>query len=326
MNDGGERTPRPSTAQVPWRGILVATGLGFVVYMALGLAADLGEVGGALRRFAPWTFVAALGLAFSNYLVRFAKWQYYLRLLGLRIPVWSSFRIFLAGLLMSVTPAKAGEVLRSVLLREAHGVPVARTAPIVVADRLSDMLALLILMSTGAAVLRQGWAVLAAGLLLCGLVVLAVQVPSVGRRIIALASRLPVVGRSADKLAEAYDALREVGSLRVLTLPVLISLVAWWCECVAFFLVVRGFPGGGIDLHGATFVYSFATVAGAVAMLPGGLGATEASLAGLLVVLPSGLDGGQAAAATVVVRLATLWFGVLVGLCALLVHRALRLR
>lgn len=324
MTASTEQTPEGGgkAARVPWRGILVAMGLGFVVYVGMGLLADLQRVRDALASFALWTLFAGLALAFANYLIRFVKWQYYLRLLGISVPHGPSLRIFLAGLVMSVTPAKVGEVLRSVLLKEAEGVPVERTAPIVVADRLSDMLALLILMAAGAGVFRQGWAVLAAGLCLCLLVVVAVQFPKVGVWLVGLSRRLPLVRRVSDKLGDAYQALREVGSVRVLILPVVVSVAAWSCECFAFYLIANAFPGAEVSLFTATFVYALATVAGAVAMLPGGLGATEASMAGLLLALSTGLGPGESAAATALVRAATLWFAVLVGLVALLIHRA----
>jgi uncharacterized membrane protein YbhN (UPF0104 family) len=292
-----------------------------VVYLGLGLVADLDQVKEALSQYTWWTLLAAFGLAFANYLIRFVKWHYYLRLLEIRIPSCSSFLIFLAGLLMSVTPAKVGEVLRSVLLDETYNIPVERTAPIVIADRLSDMLALLILMSAGAARFSLGWAVWLVGGGMCLGVISAVQFPTMGEGLIRLASRLPVIGRKGDRIARAYESLRTVGSFKVMLLPVLLSVIGWGGECLAFHIIVHGFQGAQIDLFTSTFVYALATVAGAVAMLPGGLGATEASMAGMLVSFPTGLGGGEAAAATVLIRLATLWFAVLVGLIALPIFR-----
>jgi uncharacterized protein (TIRG00374 family) len=313
-------------SRVPWRGLLLAVGLGFLVVAGLGLVADVGELGAALERFGFWALAAALALAFSNYLMRFLKWQYYLGLLRIKVGLGHSFCIFIAGFLMSVTPAKVGEVLRSVLLAESHGIPVERTAPIVIADRLSDLLALVLLMAAGAATFSQGWPILIAALGLCLMVVLAVQIPSFGNWLIAIAKKLPVIRRGGDRLAGAYESLRVVGSAKVLVLPILLSVVGWFFECLAFYVIIRGFPSGSADLFTATFVYSLATVAGAVAMLPGGLGLTEASMAGLLVALPSGLSTAEAAAATVLIRLATLWFAVILGLAALPIHRVLTRR
>ena len=66
-----------------------------------------------------------------------------------------------------------------------------------------------------------------------------------------------------------------------------------------------------------TFVYAFASLAGAVSMLPGGLGVAEGSLTGLLAGLGTPLP--EAAAATLLVRAATLWLAVAIGVVTLLV-------
>ena len=51
---------------------------------------------------------------------------------------------------------------------------------------------------------------------------------------------------------------------------------------------------------------------GAISALPGGLLATDASIVGMLVLLLD-MDANSAAAATLLIRFATLWFGVGIG-------------
>ncbi len=52
---------------------------------------------------------------------------------------------------------------------------------------------------------------------------------------------------------------------------------------------------------------------GAASTLPGGLGAAEGTIAGMLAVVLQ-LPASTAAAATLLIRFATLWFGVTLGL------------
>ena len=105
----------------------------------------------------PWAlFIAALALSAGNYLLRFAKWELSLHWLRVReqapnLTRGRSLLIYLAGLSMSVTPGKVGEVLRSMLLKASDGVPFTRTAPVVVADRLTDLVALVLLAAVGVA-------------------------------------------------------------------------------------------------------------------------------------------------------------------------------
>ena len=73
----------------------------------------------------------------------------------------------------------------------------------------------------------------------------------------------------------------------------------------------------------ATFVLATSTLAGALSMLPGGLGVAEASVAAMLLLLvhDEAMDQGVAVAATLLIRFATLWFAVGLGAVALTVLR-----
>jgi len=66
----------------------------------------------------------------------------------------------------------------------------------------------------------------------------------------------------------------------------------------------------------AIFIFSISTVLGAVVGTPGGLGGTEGGLVALAVQF---LDMGRTAAtaAALLIRFATLWFGVALGLISL---------
>ncbi len=88
--------------------------------------------------------------------------------------------------------------------------------------------------------------------------------------------------------------------------------------CIGFYYVLKGL---GIDVvvATATFIYAFATIFGAVTLLPGGIGTTEGSVTGLLVL--QGVSVIDAAASTFVIRACTLWFAVAIG-AAILVTSA----
>jgi uncharacterized protein (TIRG00374 family) len=105
----------------------------------------------------------------------------------------------------------------------------------------------------------------------------------------------------------------------------LIGVVAWLGECAAFFLILIGLglaPTPRLFVT-ATFVLAVSSLAGALSMLPGGLGVAEASVAAMLLLLvdDAAMDDGVAIAATLLIRFATLWFAVGLGVVALTVLR-----
>lgn len=303
------------------RTIVLAAAAGAAVFVGLSMWAGWNKVGQTLGRFAWRAAAAAAGLAALNYLVRFAKWQYYLGRLGIALPRRRSLAIFLAGFSLTVTPGKVGEVLKSYLLRETDGVPMARSAPIVVAERVTDLIALIALATLGAGALGGSRRILWIGALFVGVLILFVAVRPLGEGAIALAARLPVGRKIAPRLTEFYASTRALLAPVPLLVASAISAVAWACECGAFYLVVRGFPGAGCPLLTCTFIYAAMTVAGALSFLPGGLGVQEGGMIGMLVHFATGLDEATATAATLVTRLCTLWFAVAVGLVALALVR-----
>jgi uncharacterized protein (TIRG00374 family) len=301
------------------RTLALAAAAGALFYVGFAAYSGFHKVVDALEHYAWATALGALTLAAINYLLRFLKWELYLRRLGVRIPIRDSFGIFLSGFSLTVTPGKIGEVLKSYLLREAHGVPMARTAPIVVAERLTDLVALAALALVGVGALAGGERIAWVALAMVGVAVAVVASERLAHAVINLVGAMPGVGKLAPKLREFYGATKELLAPTPLVLATLLSIVAWLCECVAFWLVLRGFAGADASLKLCTFIYATMTIAGALSFLPGGLGVQEIGMVKLLIAQAHGVSEPMAAAATFVTRLCTLWFAVLIGVVALVI-------
>jgi uncharacterized protein (TIRG00374 family) len=303
------------------RRVFLAMILGVFVYAGFALYRGMREIETSLVRFHWSAFALACALAFGNYLTRFVKWEYYLARLGIRgIPKIDSLLTFLSGLVLTVTPGKVGEVFKSVVLHQTHHVSVARTAPIVLAERLTDVLGIVILIVAGSAGFPGGLAWAVSGSVLVLVVLVAVGSDRVFDWVTGLASRGPVRFRSlVPKLREAWASLRTLTTPRALFLPTLLSIFAWSLEGLALYVILRGF-GENTPVLVACFFYATATLAGALIPVPGGLGITEGMLEEQL--WHFGHVGKfTSTSAMILVRFATLWFAVLVGFVALLLMR-----
>lgn len=290
-----------------------------IAIAAVLMIGDVRELGDRLEHFGWWALAAAIGLSLANYAVRFVRWQIYLAHQAVEVPVGSSALVFGAGLSLAITPAKLGELVKSYLLRELHDIPATRTAPIVVAERVTDLVALLVLATIGVAVygVEPLLIAIAGGVIGFGLLLLAWPRPA--RALIELLTRPQFARKFRAPMHEMYGGLVSLCRPRLLGIATAIAVPSWACECVGFALIVNAFPGAQIDIALAMVIYAAATIAGALSFLPGGLGVTEGGMAILLV--QSGVDQAVAFAATLLVRLATLWFGVLLGIVLLAVAR-----
>jgi len=203
---------------------------------------------------------------------------------------------------MTISPAKLGEVLKSGLLRRAFDTPIRRSAPIVLAERVTDGTGVILLAAVAIAWAggRDLWPLLV--VVLAGLVGI----------VVAVRSRLLL---RFERLADARVAALELLGAPLVASMTLLAAVSWFFECLAAYVCVRG-----LDLHVSlvetTAVFCVASLAGAVSFLPGGLLVAEGSMTALFRRLGD-LTNASAAAATVLVRLATLWFAVALGLVAL---------
>ncbi|MEN9938735.1 MAG: hypothetical protein RLZZ387_5314 [Chloroflexota bacterium] len=303
------------------RSILISALLGLAVAIGLGLVSDIREVSQSFGAFQWSALTAIIGFTLLNYALRWLKWDYYLRAMdmGRGVSRWDSVLLFTSGMLMAVTPAKVGEVLKSALLKRINGTPVSASAPIVLAERITDGLAMLLLMGVGLTLYEPARPAFAALVVLTVVGLLVLQSQGLVERIAGIAARLPLGARVAPALMTAYGSTRKLLDWRILLPSTFISLISWFGECVAFYFVLQGLGVTGDPawlLTVATFVFAASTLFGLVSFLPGGLGVSEASSTGLLVLLVP-MAAGPATAATIIIRFCTLWFGVSLGAVAL---------
>ena len=316
--------------------------LGLAIYAALALWADLDGIGAALAEVPLWAPLAACGLSLLNYAVRFPRWQRYLKLTGSSVSGWTSARIYLAGLSLTVSPGKVGEAMKSWLLRDEDGTPIARSAPIVLAERVTDLLGFLVLIALSSSTSEHAW-IPAVTVALTLAVLALVASARVASFAVSIARRMPApIASKANSIEETLGAARRLLAPRELPVATILATLGWFLECVGCWLIAgsvlpavlpEAATADGLSLTAVTYAFALSAVAGAIVVIaPGGLGVTEGLMTGLL---QSGYRGAgvaaqaarsKALACTLVTRLCTLWFAMGVGLIALQWHRRSRRR
>jgi uncharacterized protein (TIRG00374 family) len=256
----------------------------------------------------------ALLLSLVNYGLRFLRWQVYLKQLGYSIHWLPSLRIYLSGFALTTTPGKAGEVFRGVLLKQ-RGVPYPKTLAAFISERLSDLIAIVFLTFVGLSEYPE-----AKGIVIAGLIGIAIVLLSISSRTI-LDKTYSWVNTHSGKfyklishVLELLSAARGCHTPKLIIFSTAISLIAWGAEALAFYWVLQWLEAD-ISFSFAVFIYALSMLVGALSFLPGGLGSSEAVMISLLVL--KGMTMPLAIAATVFIRLATLWFAVVIGLVAL---------
>lgn len=293
------------------------------VYLALSIYANINELLSAFGEFNWLMFPAVLILSLCNYVSRFFKWDYYTKVLDIKIERKLSFVMFLSSFIMAITPGKVGEVFKSYLLKEQNGTSISRSAPIVLAERITDFLSLILLSMIGALMFGYETKLIVITGVFFVVLIMLISSKKISYGLIGFFERFNFFSKFSHKIHTAYDSIYQMVRFKELIVTLVLSLVAWFFECMGFYIVINSFDIDSlvhINIFAATFIYGFATIAGAVTMLPGGLGATEASIAFLLVSLQN-VSENVAVAGTLIIRVATLWFAVLVGIVSILFYQ-----
>jgi uncharacterized membrane protein YbhN (UPF0104 family) len=295
--------------------LIWVTLLSGLAYLGVSLWSGWREVTAAMGRVGLLGVAAILALSLVNYGLRFVRWQYYLGRLGHRVRARDSLRIYLAGFGLTIVPGKVGEAIRSVFLK-GHGVGYRPSLAAFFTERFSDLISMLCLAAIGVWMYRAAQPVLLLlAAFLCAVVFILHQqgwIDGLHQRAVTwLPARL---APGLDSVVSIIHHARICLAPQVMLAGVALGIVAWGSEGLAFHFVLD-WMGVQVGWQTALFIYAFAMLVGAISFLPGGLGGADATMIGLLAVYNVPLH--SAVAATILIRIATLWFAVVLGIGAL---------
>ena len=317
--------------------IIAGFGIGFVIYVGLLLFVNVGDLVNQVRVY-PWLIlVPMILLKFMSWFFRFLEWHYFLGVVGAqdKISLFDSAVLFVAGFSMAVSPGKVAEVLKAVILKTKTGVPIARSAPVVIAERVVDGLAVIILAFIAILLagnegiqLGEGYRLLiitSTALLVTGLIV--VQIRPLAYFCLGILKRLPLVHRLYEPLIAFYESSNEIFRLKHMIPTTFFGMVAAVGDAIGFVIIVSGF---GVEVTLPLFlqamvIVSLASAIGALSGIPNGAGITEVSVSALLlaIVAPQNpvITPAVAATAALIEGFFHKWFRVFVGLAVGVIFR-----
>ncbi|MHB8487963.1 MAG: lysylphosphatidylglycerol synthase transmembrane domain-containing protein [Candidatus Dormibacteria bacterium] len=293
---------------VPLRRVLTGV-VGLAGIAGVVVFLDPAKVGSALEHFQLVFLAPILVLSVFVYVLQGIRWHYLLTDVGTKLRLRDTILINLAGqTITAIVPL--GDLTRAAFASTADGTDFGTVAATVTVQELSYMLWLIL--SALPAILALGYGLAAVIPVTAGiaLIVVVLTVSPVFCRFHDLVAHIPFL----NKLLPAVDELQQETSTLLhrpdaLALSVL-DAARVVVAVTTFWLVLEGLEPGRIGWWQAAFVLALATIGGAVSLIPGGVGANEASVAALLIFL--GFDSGSAGAAAIIQR------GLMTGLSVVL--------
>jgi glycosyltransferase 2 family protein len=285
------------------------------------LVVDPRSVAKAVTHFDGGTVVPLVALGVTFYLLQGVRWHLLLRHVGGRGRMADSVLLNLAGqTVTAVLPL--GDLTRALMATRASGVELGAAVATVTVQELTFTLLVVLAAAPGLARLPGGliWMLVVVGGV--GAITALLTIPrlyATARRLIA---RTPGVRRFRDDIDALQAAVRQLLARPGVLAGTVLDLGRVIVATAALMLVLRGLHIDAIGWWDASLVLAASFVGGALSLLPGGVGANEASVVGILVLL--GVHPGAAAAAAVVQRLSLIAVPTIGGAAACLVLRARR--
>lgn len=262
-------------------------------------------------------FLTICVLSLFNYVIRFIRWHWYLKIMGHSIPVFRHILYYLSGFALTTTPGKAGEAIRSLYLKQ-HEVDYPTSLAAFASERFSDLISVL-LIALIAITYFEDYKYVAIGFALF-LVIAIVMIQSTSfRNLCAELIQNHTTGRLSTLLLHVISIVEQMAQLmtfKVLIIGLILGVVSWGCEAYAFAIVGQAM-GSETPILIFAGIYAISMLIGAISFLPGGLGSTEAVM--YLLLISIGMDSSVAVSATLLCRITTLWLAVLIGFIALFI-------
>jgi len=293
------------------KSLILMMAISALVYSALILTGDISKIRSV--RIEPILLIPTFIFASMNYTLRMVRFEYYLRVEGIKIDAAGRRLVFFSGLLFTVTPGKMGELMKNYILKKKYGARMSRTLPIVINERINDVISVLLICAVTSPFFFGSFLPALFCIAMAAGVVAAVRVRKLFTMIIGVAGRFGPLRKRADDLSSMYEGIYRLNGGRPLAIATALGFLAWSVEASVLWLTLRSM-GADASLMGTIFIYIISSVIGIISAIPGGLGVTEGGI--FLLLQGIGISSALAGTATIITRFSTLWFAVALGAVA----------
>jgi len=280
----------------------------FMIFSDISLLID------KFQNFNFLVLIPAFLLVLLALFIRGYRWDFFLKTLGINISLKNSMSLFFAGLGLTITPGKIGEVIKSHFLKKDHNQSYAKTTPIVFVERYYDLVGILIISIIGIWFVNIDRTIVFVALSIIIAALIVSQQKKIVIRILGRLENFKLFNKFAKRMHETFETVHVLLKPKLYAKSIGYSVTAWLIESFAVFLIFIGFEIE-LSLPTVILIFTISSIIGGLSMLPGGIGLTEGGMVGLL--LLEGIDYTSAISAVILVRIVTLWFSVAIGLSIL---------
>ena len=243
------------------------------------------------------------------------KWHFLLKNCQIEIPLAKSVAVFLSGMFFDITPGQIGALMKSQILKTSSNIPRTKTAPIVLVEKVYDLIGAIVASIIGIIILGIHHHLIIIGILVLSTIFFFMYYRPASELFFKRITKTKFFSKYVENLSEFYEIIQKSTNVKVATICILLAVTYWFIVSAAGYYVLLSFDINALDYLKVLAIYATSTLLGAISFVPGGIGVTEGTLTGLLTL--EGIGVSVALILSVMIRIFTLWYSAFIGFIAL---------
>lgn len=290
------------------------------IYIGFALYSDISKISEHLFKIDPTFLLIILPIEICAFFIRSIRQKILLDDIGVRISFTSNFKLYVAGLSMTITPGGSGSVIKSHFLKKQYDYPNSKTLPLVFVERFHDFLAVttIIFISLFFSYIWQSFVLVGLSSLFLIIIYSIFRKPILLEKFLSKVKKIKFLSKYIPSL-EFNKSLVMLTTWKTTIKAWSISIISWSLEIITFYYVFKAFDIHLNFIESGQIVYTSILV-GALSFLPAGLGITEGSL--IVLLTERGYELSIVIAAVFMIRIVTVWFATGIGF--VFTHRFLK--
>ena len=245
----------------------------------------------------------------------FIKWHFLLKNCEIDIPLTRSITVFLSGLAFDITPGKLGALMKSQILKTSFNIPRTKTAPIVLVEKVYDLIGAILASIIGIIILGMDVYLIIIAILVLAMVFFFLYYRPASELFFKRVTKTKFFSKYVENISEFNKTVQKSTNVKVATICILLAVTYWFIVSTAVYYTLIGFDINILDYLKVLSIYAISILLGAISFIPGGVGITEGALAGLFTL--EGIDVSTALILSVIIRIFVLWYSVSIGFISL---------
>ena len=254
-------------------------------------------------------------LVSASWIPLIIKWHFLLKNCQIEIPLAKSVAVFLSGMFFDITPGQIGALMKSQILKTSSNIPRTKTAPIVLVEKVYDLIGAIVASIIGIIILGIHHHLIIIGILVLSTIFFFMYYRPATELFFKRLIKTKFFSKYVENLSEFYEIIQKSTNVKVATICILLAVTYWFIVSAAGYYVLISFDINALDYLKVLAIYATSTLLGAISFVPGGIGVTEGTLTGLLTL--EGIGVSVALILSVMIRIFTLWYSAFIGFIAL---------